>query len=102
MATNTYEVGDRVRVRTSTPFQDAAGAAFDPDVVTFEVKDPAGTTVDYIYGTDDEVSKIATGDYACDVDVDTAGVWYYYVSGMSGSENRGAHQGSFYVRQKTT
>lgn len=103
MANNTYEVGDRVRIQTSTPFQDADETAFDPEVVTFEVKDPAGTTTAYVYLTDDEVSKIATGDYACDIDVDAAGTWRYYVLGeQSDGENRGADQGSFYVKAKGT
>ena len=100
---NTYEIGDRVRIRTSTPFQDAAGTAFDPDVVTFEVRSPGGSTVSYVYGTDDEVTKIATGDYACDVDVEAAGGWYYHVRGETDEDqNRGADQGWFGVRQKVT
>lgn len=100
---NTYEIGDRVRIRTTTPFQSAAGVAFDPDVVEFEVKEPGEATVTYVYGTDANVTRLATGDFACDVDVDTAGTWYYHVTGeTSGEENRGADQGHFSVVRKAT
>jgi len=100
---NTYEQGDRIRISTSTPFQDAAGVDTDPNTVTFEVKNPAGTTTSYVYGTDSNVTKAATGDYDCDIDVEAAGIWYYYIKGeSSGGENRGADQGYFYVQEKTT
>lgn len=98
---NTYEVGDRIRISTSTPFQDIDAVDIDPDVVTFTVKNPNGTSTDYIYGTDGEVTKAGTGDYDCDIDVDIAGRWYYYIIGeTSGGVNRGAHQGYFDVRRK--
>lgn len=103
MTTNSYEIGDRVRLRTSTPFQDSSAVAFDPTVVKFEVKAPDVATVTYTYGTSSNVSKIATGDYACDIDVDGAGVWSYYIIGeTAGGENRGADQGSFFVQEKLT
>ncbi|NJN54490.1 MAG: hypothetical protein HC804_06895 [Anaerolineae bacterium] len=98
---NTYEIGDRVRISTATPFQSTAGVAFDPDVVTFEVKEPGQDTVAYVYGTDDNVTKLATGDYACDVDVDTPGTWYYHITGEADDgENSGADQGYFSVLRK--
>lgn len=101
--TNSYEVGDRVEITTSTVFQNAAGTPFDPDTVTFEVKDPAGTTTSYVYGTDAEVTKNGTGDYSCTIDVDTAGTWRYYIIGeQSSGENRGADQGYFKVKAKVT
>lgn len=100
---NIYEVGDRIRISTSTPFTDVDSVAIDPDTITFEVKNPAGTTTSYVYGTDANVTKAATGDYDCDVDVDSAGIWYYYIIGeTSGGENRGADQGHFRVRAKPT
>lgn len=100
---NTYEIGDRVRIRTSTPFQDSSAVAFDPAVVKFEVKAPGVATVTYTYGSSANVSKIATGDYACDIDTDTAGTWDYYIIGeTAGGENRGASQGTFFVQEKTT
>jgi hypothetical protein len=103
MSTNTYEVGDRIRIRTTTPFADAAGTEFDPQVVSFEVKEPGEDTAAYVYGDDANVTKIATGDYACAIDVNTVGAWQYYVKGETGDgENRGAAQGSFRVVPKRT
>lgn len=97
---NTYEIGDRVRIRTTTPFQDTAGDAFDPDTVTFSVKTPGTAAVDYVYGTDANVTKLATGDFACDLDTETEGTWYYHVTGTTGGVNRGADQGHFSVVRK--
>lgn len=103
MTMNMYEVGDRVRLRTSTPFQDGEGEAFDPQVVYFEVKEPGEETATYTYDEHDNVSRLAAGDYACDVDVNTAGVWKYHIIGeQDDGENRGADQGSFRVVTKRT
>lgn len=96
--TNVYDKGDRVVISTSTVFQDDEGTAFDPDVVTFRVKEPNTTAVAYIYGTDSEVEKVATGSYTCTIDVETVGDWYYRIEGAtSGGENRGADEGRFNV-----
>lgn len=100
---NTYQVGDRIRVSTSTPFTDIDSVAIDPDVVTFEIKSSDGTTASYVYNTHSNVTKIATGDYACDFDVDLSGTWHYHILGeTSGSENRGGAQGKFRVQKKGT
>lgn len=96
--TNKYDAGDRIEITTSTPFQNAAGTAFDPDVVRFKVKAPGVTAVTYTYGTDDEVTQNATGDYSCTIDVETAGDWYYRIEGETSDEvNRGADEGKFTV-----
>lgn len=108
--TNYYEIGERVRIRTNKPFQDTATATpFDPDVVRFEVKTPGGATASYVYDQDDPqnqnaaITKLATGDYACDVDVDVGGRFPYYLIGeMDDGENRGAAQGLFEVLKKAT
>lgn len=103
--TNSYEVGDRVRLPLSTPFQtnESTPVAFDPDVVTFEVKAPGVAVATYVYDADANVVRLATGDYVCYVDVDVPGTWYYYVAGeQNDGENRGAAQGSFYVVRKET
>jgi hypothetical protein len=96
---NTYDTGDRIEITTSTVFQDSDGSAFDPDVVTFTVKEPGAASEEYVYNTDAEVTRNGTGDYTCTIDVDTSGRWYYRIEGeTSGSENRGADEGTFYVR----
>lgn len=97
---NRYDVGDRVVLSTSTPFQDASGVAFDPDVVRFKVKPPSGETVVFVYGEATNVVKVATGDYTCTIDVDEVGDWSYRVEGeTSGQENRGADEKYFAVNK---
>lgn len=52
-------------------------AVLDPDAVYFQVKPPGGTVTTYEYGVDGELSNPSTGVYSIDVDLDTAGTWYY-------------------------
>lgn len=99
---NTYDSGDRINITTSTTFQDSDAVAFDPDVVTFKVKDPAGTVTTYTYdqdgAQDSAITKNGTGDYTLAIDCDTSGAWHYRVSGeQDGGENRGADEGYFEV-----
>ena len=97
---NTYDTGDVVDIDTSTVFQDADGTAFDPQVVTFKVVDPDSTSTDYVNGVDSEVTKNATGDYTCSIEVATAGYWYYRIAGTQNDASlRGADEGRFYVRE---
>ena len=100
MATvNEYDKGDRITVNTSTTFQDSAGTAFDPDVVTFKVLEPGQAAVSYVYGVASEVTKNGTGDYTLTIDVETEGRWHYRVQGeTSAGVNRGADDGQFDVR----
>jgi hypothetical protein len=97
-------IGDRWRIKTSTPFQDKeTGTPFDPDVVRFEIKAPGLPTAEYIYGEDSNVEKVGVGDYYCDIDVDIPRTWYYHIIGeTSEGENQGADQGSFFVKPKKT
>lgn len=96
---NEYRVGQLVNVTTSTAFQSNAGTAFDPEVVTFTVTDPAATSTDYVYGTDAEVTKNATGDYTLTIPVDAAGFWHYAIVGeQNDGSNRGSAFGRFLVR----
>lgn len=91
--------GDRVEITTGTPFKDSAGTAFDPDVVRFRVRNPAGTVTTYVYGTDSEVTRTTTGDYKLTIDVDSSGNWYCRVEGeTSAGENRGADEIYFTVK----
>lgn len=93
---NSYDVGDAVRVSTSTVFTNAAAAAFDPDVVRGKFKDPSGNVTTYVYGTDAELVKDGTGDYYFDINVDEEGTWYYRIEGeSSGGAYQGADEGTF-------
>lgn len=65
MAINSYDVGDVVRVQGV--FKNAAGTTVDPTAITFKFQVPDGTITTYIYGTDAEVVRSATGTYYCDI-----------------------------------
>ena len=84
MTTNPYDKGDLVRV--SVAFTDLAGAAVDPTAVTVRVKPPTGTLVVWVYGTDAEVVKDATGAYHADVDIDETGSWYFRWEGTGAAQ----------------
>lgn len=56
-----------------------AGAAYDPTTVTFKVKNPAGTVSTYVYLTDPEVVKEATGVYSMYQVCESHGPWYWQV-----------------------
>ena len=95
---NTYDIGDRVTLYMTTPFQDADGTVFNPPVVNAKVTPPSDVSVTYVYGVDDELTRIDTGDYECEFDVDSSGWWRYRIEGETAEgENRGADEGSFYV-----
>lgn len=96
---NYYDVGDVVKVRTSTPFQDKdTGNTFDPDVVRFTVLSPDGTRTEYTSG-DSEFTKEGTGDYSLLIRPDAAGVWRYAIEGeTSGGTAQSAEEGRFEVR----
>jgi len=53
--------GTSVKVRGL--FRNASDALTDPTTVVFLYKDPRGQTTRYVYGTDSELTKNATGDY---------------------------------------
>lgn len=93
---NQYEVGDVVRLSTTTVFTDIEGAPFDPVTVVFKVKPPSGVTVTLTYPDDDPatITKDGTGDYHTDVDLTAAGWWYYRVEGKDASDDPlGADEG---------
>lgn len=60
----------------------ANGVNADPDTVTFTLINPAGTSTNYVYGTDSEVSKSATGVYNVRLLLDGAlGAYAYTMTG---------------------
>lgn len=64
-------------LQITTAFRDADGVLVDPTTVTFETISPCGGTASYVYGTDDEVTKSATGRYAAEIVPDEPGRWFY-------------------------
>lgn len=87
---NQYSKGDLVRC-TAT-FATNAGVATDPTAVIFQVSDPAGTTTTYVYGTDTQLVRSATGMYYVDVDANRSGTWRYrfYSTGTGQAADEGA------------
>lgn len=65
-------------------FVDAAGAALDPDSVTFYVIDPRGRSSEtaYPFNGSGPVTHPATGTYALRLTVDRAGVWQVRALGV--------------------
>lgn len=66
--------------RATTRFYDEDGALANPDAVSFIVTTPAGTTTEYVYGSDPEVVRPSTGVYYVDVDLSSAGTWWVYAN----------------------
>lgn len=73
----TVDVGDTVRF--SVEFRDASDQLADPSAVTFRWKLPdasGGTEASYVYVTDAELVKSATGQYYVDLAIsDDPGTW---------------------------
>lgn len=96
-----YDIGDSLKLRTSTPFQVAiTGVLIDPDIVTFTIKTPSNIKTEYVYGIDSEVIREAEGDYSLIIRPDIAGIWRYSISGTTSSGTAlSATEGRFEVRQ---
>lgn len=98
MGINTYDVGDVARVTGN--FYDASDNFADPAALSFVFKDPSGNSVTYVFGTDAELVKSATGVYYVDVDCDEVGDFHYrWVATGSG---QGSEIGQFAVRPHGT
>jgi hypothetical protein len=64
-------------IRETVTFTNAAGTAVDPDTVTFKTCSPSGQKASYVYLTDSNVGKSATGSYYADFTPDKTGRWFY-------------------------
>ncbi len=95
-----YDVGDSLKIRTTTPFQETeSGALIDPATVTFTVRDPLGTRTEYVYGVAADVIREAAGDYSMIVRPDCTGRWRFAVVGVnSDGVALSAAEGYFEVR----
>lgn len=56
-------------------FTNASGVAADPASVVFKTYSPRGDIKTYTYGTDGNVSKASTGNYAASFVADEGGRW---------------------------
>ena len=100
MSTYDYDIGDRAKIYTATPFYDVDSEIdVDPDVVTFTVKTPAGVSTAYVYGVGVAVVRETTGDYYMEIDLATAGSWHYRIAGLAtGGGFMGASEGQLNVK----
>jgi hypothetical protein len=78
---NDYTVGERIRVKgefkIASVFTDPG-----PGNVTFKIKPPVGSIVQYVYPTDAEVVQESTGKYYVDVLLNVEGKWYLRCEGV--------------------
>lgn len=75
---SSYDLHDRVRITGTFAVDDINT---DPTAVTFSYRNPAGTTTTLTYDTDAALVKVSAGVYYVDLDLSTAGVWYYRFRG---------------------
>ena len=57
--------------------EDEAGNDYDPTTVTLKTLDPFGAMLSYVYGTDNEIGRVDSGNYTGDITPDSAGRWRY-------------------------
>ncbi len=84
-----FDRGDLLRIDAS--FTNTEGASVDPDVVTFSTL-TGGTQTDYVYGTDDEVSRQSLGHYRAVISLDTVGKWWVRVEATGAGQAAAEHR----------
>jgi hypothetical protein len=93
---NNYAIGSTVRF--SVAFTTVGGGvAYDPALVSLQVRDPVGDTKTYTYALG-EITKSGTGAYYKDIDMSLAGQWVYYWLGDD--TQNAADNNSVYVTGK--
>lgn len=89
-----FDIGDLARLQAT--FTNTAGTAINPTGVSFVIVDGAGDLTTYVYDTDPEVVRSATGVYYVDWPVETNGIHKWkFVSTGSGAA---AQSGQFVAR----
>ena len=73
MATNVYDIGDKVRLSVTFTVD---GVAADPTDVACKYQDPSGNEVEKTFLAGD-VTRSGTGIYYYDVTIDESGTWFY-------------------------
>lgn len=91
-----YDKGDLVRIKAEFRDPENGDALVDPTSVTFKVKDPAGTTTTYVYGTAAQLVKDSMGKYHVDVNANAQGSWRYRFE--STGNYQAAQEGTFTVK----
>ena len=75
LAPGKHYVNSPIRLRVN--FTDDDGNDYDPETVTFKTFSPAQVETSYVYGTDSEVTRIDSGNYAADITPDEGGRWLF-------------------------
>ena len=83
--------------RLTVTFTNLAGVVADPTGVSFYIRNPDGTATSYVYGTDAELVKSATGIYYVDFAVTLSGRHVYRFVGTGAVAT--AENGEFYARR---
>lgn len=78
---NTYDQGETTDIYASQPFTDLTGVARNPTTMEIVVLKPDGTYIRKTYGTDPEVTLLATGQPHMTVLLDVPGIWTYRILG---------------------
>lgn len=96
MATiNVYDIGDLVRV--TGELATLGGVAVDPTTLVCKIKDPAGVTTTYTYGTTAFPVRVDTGEYYLDVTPTVPGDYHYQFH--STGTGQAMDEGTFRVRE---
>lgn len=74
MARKVFADGETIRARITYKDPDTL-AVVDPAAVSVSVRTPSGVLTTYIYGTDNEVSKVSTGIYQVSIALSEVGTW---------------------------
>lgn len=64
-------------IRLTNAYTDDAGDYVDPATVTIKTMDPFGREASYVYGTNAEMGRTASGRYYADITPDRGGLWHY-------------------------
>lgn len=74
-----YTWGSQVKVEAS--FYDEEGVLANPTGVAFAALAPNMTATSYVYGADEEVTKVGTGVFRLTVTLDAPGTWRFRAVG---------------------
>lgn len=91
---NQYDIGDAPKMTVTFT---ADGINVDPSTITFKLKQPDWTITTYVYGTDAELTKEATGRYAVFFTLTQAGEHSYRFTGTG--TVKAAYESEFNVRR---
>ena len=88
MTNGHFEYG--VTVKLQAACTNIGGGAIDPATATFRIKNPVGVLTTYVYGTDAEIVKSATGIYSMNINCQRGGdwCWEFITTGPDGARQR--------------